>query len=148
VSCQRILPIRHLEKCPNQKKDSDIQRHKHEHKNQVCLGASHEKQEYHDPPEDEIEPYCDVISWCSSSLRSISRCGIRRRNTPNGINKDSKAEEKRRESAAVELVRLDLRFVGDYVTRKAKKLPRIHSKMVARRSKMGPVKKKLPLDNQ
>ena len=33
-----------------------------------------------------------------------------------------------------------------YVTRKAKKLPRIHSKMVARRSKMGPVKKKLPLE--
>jgi hypothetical protein len=32
-----------------------------------------------------------------------------------------------------------------YVTRKAKKLPRTHSKIVARRSKMGPVKKKFPL---
>jgi len=31
------------------------------------------------------------------------------------------------------------------VTRNAKKLPRIHSKIVARRSKMGPVKKKFPL---
>ena len=53
----------------------------------------------------------------------------------------------RKKEAKAPLVVSEICGVGKrgYVTRKAKKLPRIHSKIEARRSKMGPVKKKLPL---
>jgi hypothetical protein len=108
MSRQHILPSRNLENRPHQKKDSNIQRHKHKYEHQVSPRTPHKKQENHESPENEIESDGDIVGWCSGTLRCVSGCGISACDTPYRVNKYTEAEEKRRKSAAMGLVRLML----------------------------------------
>ena len=100
MSRQRILPSGNFEKRPHQKKHPNIQRRKHKHENQIRLCTPHQKQEYHQSPENEIEPNGNVIGWSSGSLRRVSSCGVGSCDAPYGVNKDAETEEKGGESAA------------------------------------------------
>ena len=73
MSRQHILAVRNFEKRPDQKKYPNIQRKKHKHKHQIRPRTPHKKQEYHNPPENEIEPDGNIVCWRSGPLRSIPR---------------------------------------------------------------------------